>query len=42
MLKKLDDFFFDKESTVFDKIWFYGTIAFLVVISMMSLALVKL
>ena len=42
MFKKLDDFFFDKDSTVFDKLWFYGLIAFLVTISIMSLAVVKL
>lgn len=42
MLKKLDDFLFDKESTVFDRLWFYGLIIFLVTISIMSLAVVKL
>lgn len=41
MLKKLDDFFFDKDSTVFDKIWFYGLIIFLVTISIMSLVIMK-
>ena len=41
MLKKLDDFFFDKDSTVFDKLWFYGLIIFLVTISIMSLVIMK-
>ena len=42
MLKKLDNFFFDADSTVFDRMWFYGLIIFLVTISIMSLAVVKL
>lgn len=42
MLKKLDNFFFDADSTVFDRLRFYGTIAFLVIISMMALVVVKL
>ena len=41
MLKKLDDFFFDADSTVFDRMWFYGLIIFLVTISIMSLAIMK-
>lgn len=42
MLKKLDDFFFDKDSTVLDKVWFYGAITFFVTIGMMTWAVVKL
>ena len=38
MFKKLDDFFFDADSTVLDKLWFYGLIAFLVFISITTLA----